>query len=184
MRWVIPVLSGVTALALSFSACGGTVYQQESDLIGQDSGTDAKKDSAKDSTPGKDVVVKDQWHPDVLPDYADPGCPDAPPPIIDKQCEPLKAPPGDCLEGEACYPYVIYPSAPCEAETYGAMCEPAGTGQQNEPCYGEPCAPGHVCVITGAGTVCVQLCSLTQPGSCPDGLVCESIDVTGYGGCL
>jgi hypothetical protein len=186
MRWVIPVLSGVFALALVFAACGGPVYQQESELTGADSGTaDSKKDSAKDGTTSKDVVVKDQWQKDVLPDYSDPGCPDAPPPFIDNECDPLKSAPGDCItEGEACYPYVIYPSSPCEAEVYGAICEPEGTGQQSDPCYGEACAAEHVCVITGAGTQCVHLCSLTVPGSCPDGLVCEPIDVLGYGGCL
>ena len=144
---------------------------------------DARKDGAKDGAAGKDAG-KDQWQKDALPDYVDPGCPDAPPPVIDNQCDPLHPNPYDCPEGEACYPYVISPLEPCEAEIYGAQCEYAGTGQQNDPCYGEPCAPKHTCVITGAGIMCVRLCDLKVPGSCPEGMVCEPIDVLGYGGCL
>jgi hypothetical protein len=187
MRRVIPVFFATFALATVWTACGGTVYQQEPEPAQADASTppDAKKDStSKDVVSEKDVVVKDQGNKDVLPDYQDPGCPDAAPPIIDSQCDPLKSPPGDCMDGEACYPYVQYPSEPCEAEIYGSICMTAGTGQQSDPCYGEACAAGHVCVITGAGTQCVRLCSLTSLDPCPNGLVCEPIDVLGYGGCL
>jgi hypothetical protein len=184
MRRVPYLLLGLTALAWPWAACGGTVSTGDTELPGTDASTaDAKKDSAKDALPHKDSG-NDVWGKDVLPDYYDPGCPDAPAPIIDKECDPLKSPPGDCMSGEACYPYVIYPTEPCEAEVYGAICEPAGTGEQSDPCYGEACAPQHVCVITGAGTQCVRLCDLNKPAACPDGLVCEPIDVLGYGGCL
>lgn len=183
MRRELALLLGLAALAAPWAACGGTVTSGDTELPGADASTlDAKKDSTKDAFV-KDTA-KDTTGKDVLPDYQDPGCPDAPAPIIDNQCDPLKPAPGDCYSGEACYPYVIYPTEPCEAEIYGALCEPAGTGQQSDPCYGEACAPQHVCVITGAGTQCVRLCDLNKPASCPDGFVCEPIDVLGYGGCL
>lgn len=121
-----------------------------------------------------------------LPDpYDDPGCPDAPPPIEAFDCDPYKQGNGDCPPGEGCYIYVDYPDAPCEQEIYGSMCRPAGSGQQGEGCgSGLGCAGGFACVITGSGTQCVQLCSLNGPSGCPAGLVCEPIDVKGFGGCL
>ena len=73
----------------------------------------------------------------------------------------------------------------CGAETYGSLCYYAGTGTQSTPCESpDQCSAGYVCVASGAGNQCVQLCSLTEPGSCPDGMVCEAVDVPGYGGCL
>lgn len=122
---------------------------------------------------------------DALPDYEDPGCPNKPPPLEDFQCDPYDQLNGDCLSGEGCYIYVQYPSEPCGQEVYGSFCSPAGNGQQGDPCGGGlDCAGGHVCVITGSGTQCVELCSLEGNTGCPPGLVCEPIDVEGFGGCL
>ena len=126
MRRAPYLLLALLALASPWAACGGTVTSADSELPGADAAAD-RKDSSKDALIKKDAD-KDVWGKDVLPDYNDPGCPDAPPPVVDNQCDPLKPAPGNCLEGEACYPYVIYPSEPCEAEIYGALCEPAGTG--------------------------------------------------------
>jgi predicted small lipoprotein YifL len=184
MRRELPWLFGIALLTAGWAACGGSVEHGDTELPGADAGVDdAKKDSAKDVVTDKGAGW-DVTSEDALPDYQDPGCPDAPPAIIDNQCDPLNPKPYDCPEGEACFPYVIYPSAPCEAEIYGAVCYYEGTGKQGDPCYGEPCASQHVCVVTGAGTVCVRLCELKVPGSCPNGMVCEPIDVLGYGGCL
>jgi hypothetical protein len=120
-----------------------------------------------------------------LPDYDDPGCPDKPPPIQDFTCDPYAQNNGDCALDEGCYIFVDYPSEPCGQEIYGSYCYPAGWGQQGDPCGGGfDCGAGLVCVITGSGTQCVQLCSLTGPGGCPPGMVCEPIDVVGFGGCL
>src|SRR5215470_2290662 len=48
--------------------------------------------------------------------FIDPGCPDAAPPPPDYQCDPYG--PNQCPPGQGCYPYVIYPSAPCDQEHY------------------------------------------------------------------
>lgn len=120
-----------------------------------------------------------------LPDYVDPGCEDQPPPIQDFTCDPYDQNNGDCGPGEGCYIYVDYPTVPCGQEIYGSFCAIAGTGQQGASCGGgQDCAPAHVCVITGSGTQCVQLCNLSGQDGCPPGLVCEPIDVDGFGGCL
>ena len=116
--------------------------------------------------------------------YVDPGCPDAgPPPPPLNQCDPFGSPTG-CDLGEGCYPYVQYPSGKCDKEQYGTYCAPAGSGKQGDPCGGELCAANHVCVITGVGTQCVQLCPLVGADNCPSGLFCVPIDVEGYGGCF
>jgi hypothetical protein len=121
----------------------------------------------------------------ALPDVVDPGCPDQPPPIEDFQCDPYNQFNGDCASGEACYIFVDYPSEPCGQEIYGAYCFLEGSGGQGAPCNGGlDCQAGHVCVITGSGTQCVQLCNLFGNDGCPPGLLCEAIDVEGFGGCL
>ena len=123
--------------------------------------------------------------PDVLSDYVDPGCPDKPPPIYDFQCDPYSQQNGDCQPGEGCYIYVQYPSEPCGQEIYGALCAPEGPGSQGSDCGGaQDCSGGFCCVVSGSGNQCVQLCPLNGPDGCPSGLVCEPIDVEGFGGCL
>lgn len=122
---------------------------------------------------------------DAFPDYTDPGCPDAPPPIYDLQCDPYDQDNGDCGLGEGCYIYVQYPTEPCGQEIYGAYCFPEGSGGQGAPCGGgQDCAAGFVCVVSGSGNQCIQLCHLSGPDGCPPGLVCEPIDVEGFGGCI
>lgn len=114
---------------------------------------------------------------DAAPDYVEPGCPDAEVPPPDYQCDPL-ATPSDCGPGEACYPYVDYPSQPCETERYGTYCVVAGTGQQGDPCGGDVCAAGFVCAIGGSnGAQCMQICSMDGKRKCPPGLLCQSLDV-------
>lgn len=122
---------------------------------------------------------------DALDEFVDPGCKDKPPPIEDFQCNPHEQGNGDCLSGEGCYIYVDYPVDPCGQEIYGAFCLPEGFGEQGDPCGGaQDCAGGHVCVVTGSGTQCVVMCELDGSTDCPSGLVCEPIDVDGFGGCL
>lgn len=134
----------------------------------KDAGGDAAKDSGKDAK-------------DALPDYVDPGCPDAGPPIMQYQCDPYST--GICPDDMTCYPFVEYPSEPCGQEIYGAQCVFAGTGGQGEPCDGG-CKAGHVCVISGQGTQCILMCDLKDPNPCLDGLICVPVDIPGLGGCI
>ena len=115
--------------------------------------------------------------------FIDPGCPDAAAPPPDLECDPFKKPTG-CPPNEACYPFVQYPAGKCAKEIHGTRCSPAGTGTQGDPCGGSLCAANHVCVITGRGTQCVQLCPLKGADGCPKGLFCVPIDVEGFGGCF
>jgi hypothetical protein len=117
-----------------------------------------------------------------LPTYEDPGCPDPPPPLEDYACDPYGSF-GGCDFDEACYPYVSYPSSTCGQEIYGAQCVHAGSGTQGESCE-NGCANGHLCVVTGEGTQCVQLCHLDEVTPCPGGLICASVDIPGIGGCI
>lgn len=117
-----------------------------------------------------------------LPDFEDPGCPNPPPPLEDYECDPYGKAAG-CDFGESCYPYVDYPSTQCGQEIFGAICTPAGQGQQGEGCE-LGCANSHICVVTGEGTQCVQLCDLNDVVPCPGGLVCAAVDIPGIGGCI
>jgi hypothetical protein len=122
---------------------------------------------------------------DVLEEYIDPGCPDAGPKMTDFTCNAYDQDSGDCPMGQGCYIFVQYPMTVCGQEVYGTACEPAGMGAQGASCGGgQDCAPGLACVVSGAGDQCVTLCPLTGDDGCPDGLVCEPIDVEGFGGCL
>jgi hypothetical protein len=132
--------------------------------------------------------------------FADPGCPEVPPPAQVNDCNPFiidstgemsdplapGAPPESsfaCQQGEACIPFVDYPNAPCEPETFGTKCVPAGTAGQGMPCD-EGCAAGFLCVATGLGTRCAQLCPLPGENACPSGLLCGAVDIEGYGVCF
>ena len=122
---------------------------------------------------------------DAQPDYVDPGCPDAGPPLMDFTCDPYHQHNGDCPGNEGCYIFSTPPQTLCGQETYGAICAPQGAGMQGAPCGGaQQCAAGFTCVVSGSGDQCILLCALMGTTGCPDGLVCEPIDVQGFGGCL
>jgi hypothetical protein len=116
--------------------------------------------------------------------YKDPGCPDAGAKPTEFMCDAYSQ--DNCPSGEGCYIFVIYPEDPCDQETYGSTCAPAGSGTQGAMCgSGAPsCAPGFTCLVTGEGNQCAQLCMLDGPNTCTDGTVCQTIDVEGFGGCL
>jgi hypothetical protein len=117
--------------------------------------------------------------------YVEPPCTDKPPPIEDYACDPYDQESGDCGFGEGCYIFVEYPSEPCGQEIFGAICLPEGIGGQGDPCGGPlDCQADFVCVVADSGTQCVQYCPLEGASNCPDGLVCEPIDVEGFGGCI
>jgi hypothetical protein len=117
--------------------------------------------------------------------FDDPGCPPAGESSALRECDPL-AVPSDCAPGEACFPFVSYPTGPCGSEQFGTLCRAAGTGTQGDPCDREECAPDHLCVSTGRGTQCVRMCMFgaSVPNPCAPGLLCLPIDIEGYGGCL
>jgi len=120
-----------------------------------------------------------------LDPFVEPRCTDAPPPIEDYSCDPYDQDNGDCVIGEACYIFVEYPSEPCGQEIFGTFCLPEGPGGQGEPCGGPmECQAGFLCVVGDSGTQCVQFCPLEGASNCPGGLVCEPIDVEGFGGCI
>jgi hypothetical protein len=166
--------------SIAASGCGEVIVIEpdEDGGVGGDARADAKPD-------GKPHFDGGDAGPDVLPDYVDPGCPDAGPPITDYQCDPYSQGNGNCLPGEGCFIFVQYPSEPCAQEIYGALCAPSGPGSQGDACGGATdCGGGFVCVVSGSGNQCVKLCKLTGEDGCPTGLVCEPIDVEGFGGCL
>jgi hypothetical protein len=113
--------------------------------------------------------------------YVDPGCPDAGPPLMMFTCDPYAQ---NCPPNQGCYIFTQNPADPCGQEIYGSDCEPAGQGKQGAPCDGAGCAAGFTCTVTGSGNQCIELCQLEGNMSCPDGLVCQPIDVLGFGGCL
>ena len=110
-------------------------------------------------------------------------CPEAVQRIESTECDPL----GDqsqCGFDEGCYPYVQYPNSRCEPETFGTRCDVAGPGLQGDACTGQRCSHGFLCVVTGRGTECALLCRMPGPNSCPDGLICGSLDIDGFGVCI
>ena len=187
------LLGLVVALAL---ACGGTVVEPAGQSTGGEGGS-----GAEGATGGTEPVDWPTWDAgqdawldagadaseDVRSDYVDPICPDAatPPPL--QQCD-LTDPHADCPLGYACYPFVEYPDPndDCSQEQYGTVCALEGSGVQGDPCgrTGNSCSAGYICVVTGAGTQCLQLCEVLGVSTCPPGLLCLQVDVQpGVGGC-
>ena len=123
--------------------------------------------------------------PSEPPPFSPPSCPPAtsPPPSV--ECDPLAEDSG-CAAGQSCFPFVDYPTSPCEVELYGARCAPSGFGVQGDSCTDSLCAADHICVSTGRGTLCARLCGLSAaaPEVCDPGLLCLPIDIEGFGGCL
>ena len=160
------------------AGCGNSVVETDADA------SDGAGGQGNTPSSGAGVYNPDGGR-DALPDYVDPGCPDAAPPPTMFTCDPYNQNSGDCPVGQGCFIYVKYPTQPCQQEVYGASCAPQGVGHQGDECANaQQCAGGFVCVVSGSGDQCVQLCPLMGAESCPSGLVCEPIDVEGFGGCL
>jgi hypothetical protein len=129
-------------------------------------------------------LTPDQPPPEPQP-FEDPGCPPVAASPVDKQCDPLAAGSG-CPAGTSCFPFVRYPSGPCEVEQYGTTCLPSGPGTQGASCERTACAAEHICISTGRGTQCARICSFAEGAQnvCAPGLLCLPIDIEGFGGCL
>lgn len=167
------------ALVIASPGCGNTVIE----IKPGDGGGGSGGSEPSTTTTGGNSTDGGLDGKDALPDYVDPGCPDSGPPLTDFQCDAYEQ--TGCFDGEGCYIYVQYPQEACAQEIYGSYCAPAGFGEQGDPCGGGPeCGGGLVCVITGSGTQCVQLCPLQGDSGCPKGYTCEAIDVEGFGGCF
>lgn len=115
--------------------------------------------------------------------FVEQGCTEAPMRIVSMDCDPFQPQVG-CDTGQGCQPYVRYPSSPCDPEVYGARCGWVGTATQGDSCSSEACAAGFLCIATGQGTQCAQICDLSADSGCPPGLVCGSIDIEGIGTCF
>jgi hypothetical protein len=115
--------------------------------------------------------------------FEEQGCPEAVQRIESTECDPLGGQ-SQCGVDEGCYPYVEYPSSRCEPETFGTRCDVSGPGFQGDPCSNQRCAHGFLCVVTGRGTECASLCRMPGPNTCPDGLICGSLDIDGFGVCI
>lgn len=115
--------------------------------------------------------------------FEEQACPNDVQRVHVSDCDPLGEQ-TQCADGEGCYPYVEYPSSRCEPETFGTRCDMAGTSTQGQPCAGERCAHGFLCVVTGRGTECAQLCRMPGPNTCPAGFICGSLDIDGFGVCI
>lgn len=187
MRLERIAIPGSLAIALPLVlACGG------------EAGADLDRRSTLVPTPaagaGRDAGASDAAAPsvpnlpppeEVPPPFMEPGCPPARTPPDITECDPLASPTG-CPLGQSCFPFVSYPTGPCEVERFGTLCMPAGPGTQGESCTTDGCAADHICVSTGRGTQCVRLCSFAAgaPSVCAPGLLCLPIDIEGFGGCL
>lgn len=184
------LVAAAAALLPAFAAsvsggCGSAVTAEPPGEGGGGAGGVDHPFAAVSSTSAGTGGARDAGARDAFDAYVDPGCPDAGQPIESFACDPYAPGGGGCAPGEGCYIYVAYPSEPCGQEEYGSVCAPAGFGQQGDPCASPlDCGSGLVCVITGSGTQCVELCKLQGEDGCPPGLVCEPIDVQGFGGCL
>jgi hypothetical protein len=183
------------ALALLYSACGfallhcgGTVVSLPADDASDSAGHAGRAGHAGGNSAagqgggGTGPVPRDAG----FDEYVDPGCPDAGPPSQVDECDPFATAP-TCPPGQGCYPFVDQPfGVGCGAQTFGTVCNIAGTGRQGEVCgdgTGE-CASGFVCVVgSQPGKRCVQLCRMSDPTSCPRGMICGELDVEGFGVC-
>jgi hypothetical protein len=183
----IPGAALAALMALAVSNCGGIADEIPSS---EDAGRrrDAARDTnAPDRAEAGDAASHDGSDADgALPVYVEDACPPSVPDPPDYECDPFGTDAGQCQPGYGCYPYPPQGTDPCNPGSWGARCQTAGTGTQGASCNGSRsyCAGGYVCVKSGAGDQCVKLCRIQQLEPCADGLVCNPLDVFGFGGCL
>lgn len=169
---------GLVAALMFVQACSGLADEPRRRVEDSTPVFDA---SAEPTAPGG--TAEHPAEPEPEPPFEDPGCEEDLAPIVEMDCDPFD-PVASCDSGQACRPFVQYPSSPCEPERFGSRCEWPGTGQQGDACGLEACAAGLLCVATGQGTQCAQVCPLPSASGCAPGLVCGSIDIEGIGTCF
>jgi hypothetical protein len=174
-----------TAVVALLAGCGGISVapgggpEPGAGLSGLDAGADVKL---------RPYVPKPDAEPPVdaspLPSYHEDACPDVPLPDAEALCDPLAR--GQCPAGYACYPFPPDGIDPCHPGPYRMMCAKEGSGSQGAPCGTglEGCQAGTICAVTGQGDQCITLCRPGAIGACPNGMVCERLDIPGFGGCL
>lgn len=179
----------VAGCALVTLGCGGQAGVDPARRDSRDPRGEAPSRDAGSIAPEPQVPLPQppvmMEEPEEPPPFMDPGCPPMAPAPPANECDPL-APDASCPPDQACFPFVIYPSRPCEVERYGARCQPVGPGVQGDPCSRQGCAAEHICISTGRGTQCARICSFAAdaPDVCEPGLLCLPIDIEGFGGCL
>jgi len=174
-------------LGLCLTGCGGEAQVElgrRDDVLPSPGGTASYAGSGGGGSGGQTSQMP-PVEPSEPPPFEEPGCPPitSPPPV--RECDPLEQVSG-CPDGQSCFPFVDYPSGPCEVERFGTFCALSGSGTQGDSCAAEPCAAEHICVSTGRGTQCARLCALSDDSRdvCAPGLLCLPIDIEGFGGCL
>jgi hypothetical protein len=180
--WAVCVLGSGFALL----HCGGTVVtvpaEQGNGGASGHAGAFSRAGSSSVAGHGGQAVARDAG----FDEYVDPGCPDAAPPPEKNECD-VFATTSTCPPGEGCFPFVDHPfGTGCGVQTFGTACMPTGSGRQGDLCGddGVQCAAGFLCVVgSQPGKRCVQLCRMTEPSTCPRGLICGELDVEGYGVC-
>lgn len=187
--WLVAVLGVLVAGSSCADAADFGTHRKNSAFDPFDVSDGAVGETAPDAGTGAETTPTTAASIDEVGDlYEEQHCPDAVQRVEKIECDPLaETDPersSDCPEFEGCYPYVHYPSAPCEPETFGTRCDLAGTGLQGDGCNDIRCAPGFLCVVTGRGMECAELCPLPGVNSCADGLICGSLDIDGFGVCI
>jgi hypothetical protein len=188
-------LAGGLLLTPALAGCGSAVDAPDTRRSVEVAPTVAatSASAAVTAAPPLSVAVppRPSQEPPPIATFVDPGCPMVAAPVQVVDCDPLNScPPGEvcpasCAPDEACVPFVNYPDEPCAPEEFGTHCVVAGTGVQGSPC-GEAarCANGFLCVATGHGTRCAELCALPGVDTCPAGLLCGAVDIEGFGVCF
>jgi hypothetical protein len=173
------------ACGLTWLGCGGDAGVNLNRRSGRLPSPESARPDAGTPDAGASVEPNPSFTPPEPPPFEEPGCPPVTTLPARTECDPLGEPSG-CAQGESCFPFVDYPTGPCEVERYGTLCMPAGPGTQGDSCERDPCSAEHICVSTGRGTQCARLCGLDTggPSVCAPGLLCLPVDIEGFGGCL
>jgi hypothetical protein len=178
---------GTACVAIVIASCGGIA-----DDVPGSSDAGQRRDGARDVAAPDRPDAPDGASPDgadadsALPVYLEDACPPSIPAPPSYACDPFSSTTTQCPVGSGCYPVPPAGTDPCNPGSWGTKCLTAGTGTQGSSCNGSRgyCAGGYVCVKSGAGDQCVKLCRLKELDPCGDGLVCNPLDVFGFGGCL